>query len=95
MSVFIRRYSYVSYFDFDIIAEESGYDKNFGSELYDDGDPDSSCLVYYYKALAYTKKKDYPMAKAAFFKEFELRKKHQGWENEDTIVACQNLGVLQ
>ena len=34
------------------------------------------------------------MAKAAFFKEFELRKTHQGWENEDTIVACQNLGVL-
>lgn len=63
-------------------------------DIHDDGDPDSSCLVYYYKALAYTKKKDYPMAKAAFFKEFELRKKHQGWENEDTIVACQNLGVL-
>ena len=27
--------SAISYFDFDIIAEESGYDKNFGSELYD------------------------------------------------------------
>ena len=63
-------------------------------DIHDDGDPDASCLVYYYKALAYTKKKNYPMAKAAFFREFELRKKYFGWENEKTIVACQNLGVL-
>ena len=34
------------------------------------------------------------MAKEAFFREFELRKKYLGWEDEDTILACQNLGVL-
>ena len=54
----------------------------------------ASCLVYYYKAQAYVKLENYPMAKEAFFREFELRKKYLGWEDEDTILACQNLGVL-
>lgn len=40
------------------------------------------------------KLENYPMAKEAFFRELELRKKYLGWEEEDTILACQNLGVL-
>ena len=63
-------------------------------DIHDDADPNASCLVYYYKAQAYVKLENYPMAKEAFFREFELRKKYLGWEEEDTILACQNLGVL-
>ena len=63
-------------------------------DFHDDADPNASCLVYYYKAQAYVKLENYPMAKEAFFREFELRKKYLGWEDEDTILACQNLGVL-
>ena len=63
-------------------------------DFHDDADPNASCLVYYYKAQAYVKLENYPMAKEAFFRELELRKKYLGWEEEDTILACQNLGVL-
>ena len=63
-------------------------------DIHDDADPNASCLVYYYKAQAYVKLENYPMAKEAFFRELELRKKYLGWEEEDTILACQNLGVL-
>lgn len=63
-------------------------------DFHDDTDLNASCLVYYYKAQAYVKLENYPMAKEAFFREFELRKKYLGWEDEDTILACQNLGVL-
>ena len=63
-------------------------------DFHDDTDPNASCLVYYYKAQAYVKLENYPMAKEAFFRELELRKKYLGWEDEDTILACQNLGVL-
>ena len=63
-------------------------------DFHDDTDLNASCLVYYYKAQAYVKLENYPMAKEAFFRELELRKKYLGWEDEDTILACQNLGVL-
>ena len=44
-------------------------------DFHDDADPNASCLVYYYKAQAYVKLENYPMAKEAFFRELELRKK--------------------
>lgn len=63
-------------------------------DIHGDADPDASCLVYYYQAQAYAKMENYPMAKETFFREFELRKKFFGWEEGQTILACQNLGVL-
>ena len=54
-------------------------------DIHDDADPNASCLVYYYKAQAYVKLENYPMAKEAFFRELELRKKYLGWEE---ALAC-------
>lgn len=63
-------------------------------DIHEDIDPDVSSEVCYYEAQAYAKMENYPMAKDAFLKEFELRKKYLGWEDDHTILACQNLGVL-
>lgn len=56
--------------------------------------PNASCLIYYLKAQALTKQENFEMAKKAFADELELWKKYFGWDKDDTIMACQNLGVM-